>query len=375
MSITAPYAADAQDRIRFSSRHVITATAYPVSGSPFELDVEDAQVQFDESWSPRIQATLTCKVPEDKTVLESLDARKNVRVKIYAGYVWDSVTEDIQLLADLHVRSREVKRPSNRLVLRCHSDEGLAQDYKRLAWDSAPPQSNLLDVVQYHANIAVIPGAAPTVVTDFPSNFGASAVSGVTQDPGQDSWSLLSDAANRAGVQIYCTGDRKWRIAARPVISSDTALNLTTGGGGIIKESTALYSREEFNNAVCIAYKWRDVSNVDHVLYGHAYISSGPFAMSAIGHNTYFEERNIPATQAQADAAATAALQAMAKRGRFFSIDAISAYWVLPGMTVTATLPTGDQERLLVSSVSFNFPSGAMSLRLRQPEDLTILNS
>lgn len=375
MGITAPYSADAQDRLRFSSRHVITATAYPVGLPPVVLDVEDAQVQFDESWSPRIQASLTCKVPEDKAILESLDARKSLRIKIYAGYVYDSVTEDVQLLADLHVRSREVKRPSNRMVFRCWSDEGLALDYKRLAWDSQPPQSNLQDFVQYHANIAVIPAPSPTVVSDFPSTFGASSVSGITQEPGQDSWRLLSDAANRAGVQIYCDADRKWRIAAKPVISGDTALNLTTGGGGIVKESTAVYSREEFNNAVCLKYAWKDASNVDHVIYGHAYLSAGPFALAAIGYNSYFEERAIPATQAQADAAASATLQALAKRGRSFSIDSISAYWLRPGQTVTATLPTGDQERLLVSSVSFSFPSGDMSLRLRQPETLTISNT
>jgi hypothetical protein len=375
MGITAPYSADAQERIRFSSRHVITATAYPVGLSPVELDVEDAQVQFDESWSPRIQATLTCKIPEDKAILEALDARKGFRIKIYAGYVYDSVTEDIQLLADLHVKSREVKRPSNRMVFRCWSDEGLAQDYKRLAWDSQPPQSNLQAFVQYHANIAVTPGPAPTVVSDFPPSFGSSAVSGVVQEPGQDSWKLLSDAANRAGVQIYCDGDRVWHISAQPVISGETALNLTTGGGGIIKESTAVYSRETFNNTVCLKYSWKDASNVDHVIYGHAYLSAGPFALSAIGYNSYFEERNIPATQAQADAAASATLQALAKRGRSFSIDAVSAYWIRPNHSVTATLPTGDQERLLVSSVTFNFPSGDMSLKLRQPETLTISNT
>lgn len=375
MGITAPYSADAQERIRFSSRHVITATAYPIGLSPIELDVEDAQVTFDESWSPRIQASLTCKVPEDKTILEALDARKSLRIKIYAGYVYDSITSDVQLLADLHVRSREVKRPSNRMVFRCWSDEGLSQDYKRLSWDSQPPQSNLLAFVQYHANIAVSPGAAATVVSDFDALFGSSAVSGVVQEPGQDSWKLLSDAANRAGVQIYCDGNRAWHIGAQPVISSETAINLTTGGGGIVKESTAVYSREEFNNAVCLKYAWKDASNIDRVTYGHAYLSSGPFALSAIGWNSYFEERSIPATQAQADSAATATLQALAKRGRSFAIDAISAYWIRPNQTVTATLPTGDQERLLVSSVSFNFPSGDMSLKLRQPETLTISNS
>jgi hypothetical protein len=339
-----------------------------------ELDVEDASVEFDDSRAPRIQGTLTCKLP-DPAVLDSLDARKTFRIKVYAGYKYDSVTEDVHLLADLHVRDREVKRPSNRVVFKVWSDEGLAMDYKRLAWDSQPPQSNLRDAVAYHVLIATIGSDTPLVVSDYPNEWGAAAVAGLVQEPGQSGWEMVAEGAARAGASVYCESDRTWRIAAPQALDSDVALNFTTGGGGIIIESNSVYSRENFRNAVCIKYAWRDAAGNDQVVYGHAYVGNGPFALGEIGYNSHYEERGVPATQAQADQAATNVLVALGRRGRSFVLNAISAYWIRPGMTVTATLPEGEQERLLVSAVYFNFPSGSMSVRLRQPEDLPLANN
>lgn len=369
---TYPYAPDAEDRIRYSARHVVSATAYPDGADPVELDVEDLSVQFDDSQAPRIQASLTCKIPADKSVLDSLDARKTFRVQIFAGYEYNSVEEDVHLLADLHVRSREIKRPENRMIFQCWSDEGLAMDYKRMAWDSQPPQSNLRDAINYHVGVANIGGVASPVVSDFSASYGASAVAGLVQEPGQTSWELIYEAASRAGVSVYCESDRTWKIAKPQALSEVTSLNFTTGGGGIIIDSNSVTSRENFKNAVCIKYQWRDSGGVDRVIYGHAFVSSGEFAVSEIGYNSELFERDVPATQTQANDAAAAALKSLSRRGRSFVLTAVSAYWLRPGQTVTATLPEGSQERLLVSAVYFNFPSGSMSVRLRQPEDVAI---
>lgn len=375
MSHTFPYSDDAEERIRYSARHIVTATAYPQGAAPVELDVEDGSVEFDDSRAPRIQATLTCTIPADKAVLDSLDARKTFRVKVYAGYKYDSNEEDVHLLADLHVRSREIRRPSNRMILSLWSDEGLAMDYKRMAWDSQPPQSNLTDAVSYHVQRSTIGSTTPAVSSDYTPNFGSAAVAGLVQEPGQDSWSLIHEAAARAGVSVYCESDRTWRIAKPQALSGDTALNFTTGGGGIIIESNSVYSRENFNNAVCIKYAWRDANNVDQVVWGNAYIATGEFSTAAIGYNSAFVESDVPASQTQANNAAAARLLALSRRGRSFVLNSVSGYWLRPGMTVTATLPEGEQERLLVSAVYFNFPSGSMSVRLRQPEDVAISTS
>lgn len=372
MSHTAPYMEDAEDRIRFSHRHIVTATAYPRTGDPIPLDVESGTLTFDESWSPRIQASLVCLLPGDQSTLDRLDSRKSFRVRIEAGYEWDSVTEDVQLLADLHVRSREVKRPENRLVLRLASDESLSQDYKRLSWEAQPPQTNLRDAVQFHADKARTGLGPAVVISDLPVGAGASAVAGMTQAPGQDSWSLLADAANRAAAQVFVDSEAQWRIAPPPVLSAVTSLNLTTGGGGIISDATASLDREEFHNAVCLKYVWKDGAGVEQTVYGNAYVMDGDFAVSTIGYNTYYEERAVPATQVQADDAARSALAALGRRGASYTMTAVAAYWLRPGQTVTATLPDAEQDRVLVSAVTFNIGSGQMTVRLRRPEALNI---
>lgn len=364
----APYAPDAEERIRYSARHIITATAYPSGAASFDLDVEDATITFDDSTAPRIQASLTCKLP-DAAALDTLDARRTFRVKVWAGYKYDSVTEDVQLLADLHVRDHEVKRPANRLALELHSDESLAMDYRRLAWDSQPPQSSLYDAIVYHVGLATIGSATPLVVSEYPNGFGASAVAGLVQEPGQPSWDLVVESARRAGVSIYCEPDRSWRIAAPQAVSGETALNLTTGGGGIIIDSNSVTSRDRFRNAVCLRYRWKDGAGVEQTIYGHSYIAAGPYSLPTIGYNSHYEERDVPVTQAQANQAAENMLRALSRRGKSFVLSAVSAYWLRPGQTVTATLPEGGQERLLVSAASFSFPSGSMQVRLRQPED------
>jgi hypothetical protein len=304
-----------------------------------------------------------------------MDARRTFRVSLFAGYKYDSITEDVQLLADLHVRDGGVKRPDDRLELTLHSDESLAMDYRRLAWDSQPPQSNLKDAVNYHVGIATIGSTRPLVVSDYPADFGASAVAGLVQEPGQSGWDLIVESARRAGVSVYCEPDRTWRIAAPQKLAADTALNLTTGGGGLIIESNAVTSRDRFRNAVCLRYRWRDSGGVEQTIYGHSYIAQGPYSLPQIGYNSHYEERTTPVTQAQANSAAEAMLRALSRRGRSFVLDAVSAYWLRPGQTVTATLPQAqEQERLLVSAVHFSFPSGAMSVRLRQPEDYELSN-
>ncbi|AOY71025.1 hypothetical protein ARZXY2_1472 [Arthrobacter sp. ZXY-2] len=369
-AITAPWGIEAQSRIREPHRQVLKATVYPVTGDPFDLEVLNASVTLDESWSPRIQASLSCEIPSDNALLAKLDPRKRVRVKIYAGYQWNSVSEDVQLLADLHLRTRDIKRPDNTLELRLGGDEWLAQDYKRQSWDTQPPTTNLLDFVTYHKNIASIPETTPAVITDFPTYFGASSLTGVVQEPGQDSWRLLADAQDRAGCRIYVDGERRWHIEKFPRLGV-TALNLTVGVDGIITESTASLNREGFTNAVTIKYAWRDGAGVEQVVYGNCFVNEGEFATSSIGFNVFYLERDIPATQAQADAAAKSILQNRLKRGNSYSLSAVNAFWLKPGMTVTATLPEGDQRKMLVSSVDFSYPDGLMSLKIRQPEDLS----
>ena len=374
-SLYAPYKDDAEEQHRHSIRHKYSAIAHPRYGDAFELDVEDCNITFDSSWSPYIQGDLTLKLIEDQSKLDALDPRNGCRVSIYMGYVYDGFVDDVNLVADLHLRSRTVERPRNQITLRLESDEALAQDYKRMSWDTQPPVTGINEFVKYHADIAQRPITA-TVVSDFPAGYGASSLTGMVQEPGQDSLRMIADAADRLGLWIYVDGDRTWRIKARPQYVGTTALKLTTGASSTIFDVASVLTRGDvegtgFHNAVSVKYSWTDSGNVARVIYGNAVVNSGTYNVAS-GYKTYSEERNYPITQAQATDVAVSKLRALVGRGSQMTMTAHAAYWLRPGMTVTVQLPLGDQQRLLVRQVSFRPSTGTMQLALYQPIDVTI---
>lgn len=379
-NIYSPYRFDVEDQHRYSIRHKYSAIAHPRYGDPFELDVEDCNVTFDSSWSPFIQANLSVKLIEDAGQLAALDPRNGCRVSIYMGYTYDGFIDDVNLVADLHVRSRTVDRPDNQIKFRLESDEALAQDFKALSWHGQPPLTGINEFVAYHAEIAQRP-TAPVIISDFPAAYGASSLAGMVQAPGQDSLRMLSDAADRLGIWIYVDGSRRWNIRNRPQYAGDTALKLSTGATSTILDVSSVLTRGDvegsgFHNAVCLKYMWKDSGGVDRIIYGNAAIDSGPYDFTEIGYNTFYDDRPYPVTDATiANYAASMALRSLAGRGHQMSITAHAAYWLRPGMTVTVQLPLGDQERLLVRQVTFNPTTGTMQLALFQPIDITITNT
>lgn len=376
-NLYAPYAADVEEQHRYSIRHKYSAVAHPRYGDPFELDIEDLSISFDPSRSPRITADVMAKVIEDQEMLDSLDARNGCRVHIYVGYVYDGFVDDVHLMADLHLRERTIERPANTMKLVLGSDEELAEDAKRLSWQAQAPLTGINEFVKFHADRAMIPTLA-TVVSDFPAAYGASELAGMVQEVGQDSLSMILDAAERLDCLIYCDGDRTWRIKKRSEYSGVTALKLFTGPSGTILDATTALTRgvgesKGFHNAVAIKYAWKDSAGVDKIIYGNAVVSTGSYASSQVGYNVFYEERDYPIANATlANNAAAATLRVLVGRGHQMLITAHAAYWLRPGHTVTVQLDLGDQQRFLVKEVQFNPVNGTMDLSLVQPINVSI---
>lgn len=376
-SIYAPFRSDVEEQHRYTIRHKYSAFAYPRYGDPFELDIEDLSFKFDPSRSPHITADITAKVIEDQEMLDSLDPRNGCRVHIYSGYVYDGFVDDVHLMADLHLRERTIERPRNSMQLTLGSDEELALDAKRLSWQAQAPLTGINEFVQFHANRAMTPTVA-TVVSDFPPLYGAAELAGMVQEVGQDSLSMILDAAERLDCLIYCEGDRTWRIKKRSEYSGVTALKLFTGPSGTILDASTTLTRgvgegKGFHNGVTIKYAWRDSGGVDRIVYGNAVVNSGPYAASTVGYNVHEETREYAiANTTLANNAAAATLRVLVGRGHQMVLSAHAAYWLRPGHTVTVQLPAGDQQRFLVREVQFNPVVGTMDLSLVQPINVEI---
>jgi hypothetical protein len=345
--------------------------AVPRTGDPFELDADDISVGFDASWSPYVQAQFTAKIIEDQAQIDRLNPNYGCRVKVYAGYVYDGMQNDMQLLADLHLRSCIVSRPDNVMKIVAESDDRLTYDYKRLSWHAQAPTTGINAFVKHHADIAALPGTA-TVLSDFPTVYGASALAGLVQEPGQASADMLNEASQRLGVRIFCDENRVWHIQSPDALKSVTSLKLFTGPESTLLSAETARNRGEgnddgFKNSAVIKYSWTDGAGNEQVIYGNANVVTGAESVYSIGYMTAYEERDFPTTQGNADSAASTLVAGRMSRGQTVSVVAVSAYWLRPGMTVTVQLPIGTQQRYIVTGVNFSSTSGVMSLSLRQP--------
>jgi len=350
---TAPW----DERAIAAMRESLFHTAEATSGA-LVLDVESGQVTFDEGWSPYIQGSLTCRVP-DAATLNTLDPRTGTDVDISAGYVYPGGIRDVHTLAQGGLRVRQVARPGNTMTLDIHGDELRLQDTAPLGDSRSFTGGNLNLYVIANLIVWMLPSAVVSVTATSTMALTEPLAVGT----GANVWSIITDLADGANARVFVDEFGVWQIQDRPTIAGVSAHVLEVGVVGTIESSDSTLSTDEWANAVVLTYS-NDVSV-------WAKVTTGPFAVGTVPTKVLKITRDtLPAVYSQA--AARAILQRAVSRGRGYSLRAISAYWLRPGMTVTVQLATGSQERHLVSRVSFDLSDGTMTVRTRVPDDVTI---
>lgn len=370
--MTAPYAAAAAALLPGAIGHQATVTAYPLSGAPFTVPVEDGdlEVSFSEDWSPHVQVRATAAVPADQAQLDALDGRLACRLTIDAGYVYPDRTVDVHLLADVGLRDRSVRRPDNTMELAAYSDEIKTQDRRRTDTTATPVFAGVNEAIKWCVDLGCWP-EIPTIVSDFGAAYGASFVSGLEVPVGQQLWDPVGEVANRAGLRVYVQGDRTWRIRGRANVGTSVH-RLEVGKAGTIIESETGLSREDWANYVILEYGFKNTSGVQVKVFGRAALTDGPYRPAAVGYRMHVDQRTVSVTQTQANYAAASVLRHMMTRGRSMTLTAGAAYWVRPGQTVEVQLPTGAAELHIVKSVTFHPLKGTMTLTTRMPYTATI---
>lgn len=363
-AVTAPYQAQAQDRLAGAVAHVLRVVAQPLAGAPVTLSLSQAEITFDESWAPHAQARFQVEAEDAAALLDVLDPRFRCRVTVEAGYSYGGQNQDVHTLATLHARN-----VGTDLRLEADSAEALAQDRKHTAAAGYPPKTGINELVQWAAGLAVAPEPVE-VVSEFPLGYGANMLTELDLEVGAQYWDLLADAANRVGVWLHVGTDGRWYIKRRPALSARTAANLHAGPGGTLTEQPSKsLSRDAFQNSVCLNYTWADDARNEYQVIGAAEVpGAGRLGVERIGRLTYYEERPGPVTQAQATAAAETVLAYRITQGTGYELKGAAAYWLRPGMTVTVRPAQGPQERQLIQSVSFEPLAGLMTIQTRHPE-------
>lgn len=364
-----------REALPHATGHLFEVTAHPAAGPAFDLPAEAVSVSFDDSWAPYVQSQIDVPVPTDQGQLDALDPRKNCRIKILLGYRLPDGTEHwADKPLDLGLRRRPVRRPGNTMTLEADSDEARAQDYK-IFNGAGFIKSGLAPLLRYVLQWVMRPEGTPTVSNPFGDADGAADLVDMVTDLGESYWTLIDDAAARAGRRVYCDEYRIWRIANRPDKAGTPVHAVTVGQNGTLISSSSDLSRDEWYNAVLLRYKWStdtDGARREYVRYGRAQISTGDFTEEKVGRKAYFQELPRPVGQATADKTAAVKLRHLVTRGRNLQLEAAAAYWIRPGDTVAVTLPTGPEELHLVRAVSFKPAAGTMQLTTRLPENVQI---
>lgn len=366
---TAPYRDTSRALISGPHRQEMLAQVIPPAGAPFALPFETASVTFDEDWSPHAQATITGPAPTAEQI-EALDARGRVKVKLTAGYLPELARADVQELATLNLRGRPISRPDNKMNLSLQGDELYAQDNKHTGRTAVvPDRTGIAECIQWLLGRALV-SFQRTYAVGIPAAYRPDLLEDLVIEPGDSWFDAALDVADRAGVRVWCNPAGVWQIDVKPAYT-DSVHDVVEGGAGTLLEYQATLEREPWYNSVLLDYQFTKDGTNRRIL-GTARVSAGPLGTVDAGAKVYVESRRWAVSQASANAAAANLCAALATRGRSLELEAISAYWIRPGRTIIVSNGNGPRERWIVSRVTFNFPAGRMSLKCRQPGNITI---
>lgn len=357
----APWSGDTPDLLTRTLSHIARAAVVLADGSEVALDVEDGRLSFDENRVPRVELSLTCRLPNDAQ-LAQLDPRAGCRVTLAVGYLRPNGVEDVQDAVDLDMRSRAVNRPRDVVTVVARSDEAIVLD------DAPTNGSTLTGTSTVDAIVKAIRLSIPGALYVNPASLTGPAIS---LGPMTDKWDTIADLADRIGAQVYDDGKRGWVIEPAGSAIATPVATLATGSTGTITEiSDDLTRDDDWYNRVQLTYEWRDNAGQERRIIAVRSINSGAYAATSGQVKTMDVRRNIPTSTTEAISSATSLLARAVNRGRLVEITAISAYWIRPGHTVEVIFPNGEVELHLVSAVEFDLRTGLMTLATRLPDNL-----
>lgn len=351
MSLTDPWRPDSDALIRESCEKPIRAYAVdPVAG---RIDLEvlpGSTLTFDETRAPRVTGELVV-APVEVT----LDPRAGVRVVVEAGYVRPGGITDVHPMVDLGLRkSRRVTRARRTsLQLSLAGDEQLVIDAAAAVGETITAGSTAAAASQI---LAATINPAPLIVARTPGP-------AVSAGPITDRFDTLRDIGERSALAIYDAGLRTWVCELRPTVASESAAILATGANGTVEELDDAIDRADWYNYVLYRYVWRNAAGTEQRVTSTAYASSGAYAITGTaGKRIWREDRTVPTTQADANAATADVLGRLLSRGDTAAVTSVAAWWLRPGMTVTR-----EGARVLVQAVTFDLAVGRMTVVHRSP--------
>lgn len=362
LAITSPYAAQAMDVLSTTHRQVASARI-TTGATVTEVGISDGTVEFSEDWSPHQKFSVTS--PALAALLAAADPRTVSTIEVLAGYVYPGAGgEDVQVLATGHIRNGSNDRPGDAHTMDCVSEEMRTQDNKWMGTRQTKSFAGVLEFMQWALAYAC-PGS-PTITTDMRPAYRADLVSAVALEPGKPLWEQIYAVCLAAGLWVYVDSSGAWRMEARAKVPGESAAVLREGPASLVKKITHIQDLDPYYTAAILQYKWRDSGGVDREIFGTWAPPADARGIGA-GHKVFTATRNVQTSQFDANEAARLTVQQLSTRGDSYVIEAVAAYWVRPGLTVSIG---DDGIRHIVKTVSFDLGAGTMTVTTREPSNL-----
>lgn len=356
-----PYRDDVADLVKAS--HEQKTVCQLVNGATtWDVTLLSGSLKLSEDWSPFAQLSGTIANSFTTAELAQLDPRLPLTVNVSAGYVHPDGFEDVHGIFTGQLEERKVRNPAGVIDLKASSAELFAVEARYLAADTWKTFTGINEAIKWFAEY-VNGGVPVTLNSHLPAAYRADIVTSIPVMTGDVIWEIMDDIVTTLDdVRLYVDTDGTWTIAPKNKVAGVTDAFLTTGGGGVVDNSTDTLTRDGYAAAAAIKFKWKDAGGVDRTMTG---------LYGTAGTKTFSAERKRAVTQLQATAAARATVKMLSTRGNSFELEAVAAYWLRPGDTVQVTLASGAEARHIVKAVTFNLNAGTMRVETREPSNIT----
>jgi hypothetical protein len=362
LPITAPYRADAMDVLGRTHRQV--ASARITSGATVtEVGISDGTVSFSEDWTPHQKFTVTS--PALSAVLAAADPRTASKIEVLAGYVYAGAGgEDVQVLATGHIRKGSNDQPGDAHAMDCVSEEMRTQDSLWMGTRQTKSFAGVLEAITWMLDYAC--PTPQTITTTMRPAYRADLVTAVAMEPGKPLWDQIYAITLAAGLWVYVDSTGAWRMEPRATAASESAAVLREGPASLVKKITHTQDLDPYYTAAILQYKWKDSGGVDREIFGTWAPPPGSKGIGA-GQKVFQATRDVQSSQFDANEAARLTVQQLSTRGDSYVVEAVAAYWIRPGHTVS--IGTEDI-RHIVKTISFDLGAGTMTLTTREPTNL-----
>lgn len=327
------------------SRHGYTLTVPAAEDAT--LTLTGGTVTLDESWSPYIQATLTCAAPP-AAVLAALDPRQNPAPRVILTMVqWFlDATPARSFTADLGVRS--TRTVDGELTLTLASDEALAQDAALVIDLGATifvSLTHLVDMFLAFIDAELAPSS------DAPLNVVHRLA------PGMEIWGTLEPFLQQSGLRLYADENRVWRMVPADASSTDLVrLGVDAVVAGPI-EDTIDRDEDLWCDGVVIRYRWRDGAGVEQQADDVATAIYPPTKVKVLEYDAPYPGRG----------AAQHVLTRAQARGHQLDAPAVNNYLARPGKQFVTPLADGTLQGGHIRSVTWSIDDDRMTIT---PRDL-----